>query len=103
MPAELRHPDIQRLETPFRKVALFGGVYNNHIALERACQMARERGCDGLFCLGDLGGFGPNPNKVFPILARYGVRCIQGNYEESLIRRLEDCGCGYTHPKDNHY
>ena len=95
--------DVRFLPKIYEKVALFGGVYNNHLALRRACEMAVARGCDGLFQLGDLGGFGPSPDKVFPILEQYKVHCLRGNYEESLIRRLEDCGCGYTHPRDNHY
>jgi predicted phosphodiesterase len=86
-----------------KKVALFGGVYNNHLALRKACELATSRGCEALFQLGDLGGFGPNPNNVFPILKEFNVHCIQGNYEESLVNRIEDCGCGYTHPKDNYY
>jgi len=101
--AETKMPAALRLESTFKKVGLLGGVYNNHVALEKACQMALSRGCETLFCLGDLGGFGPHPNKVFPILHKYRVQCIQGNYEESLIKRLADCGCGYTHPKDNYY
>ncbi|MBV9080581.1 MAG: metallophosphoesterase family protein [Elusimicrobia bacterium] len=97
------YPPIQKDAAVHRKAALFGGVYNNHLALETACRMAADRGCDALWQMGDLGGFGPNPDKVFPILRKYGVRCIQGNYEESLVARASDCGCGYTHPKDNHY
>ncbi len=93
----------KKIETPFKKIAFFGGVYNNYLALEKACEMAVSHGCDALFQLGDLGGFGPHPNRVFPILEKYNVQCIQGNYEESLIANLKDCGCGYTHPKDNFY
>lgn len=96
-------PEITYLNKSFRKVALLGGVYNNHLALKRACEMAVEHGCEAIFQQGDLGGFGPHPNNVFPILREFNVQCIQGNYEESLIKRLEDCGCGYTHPKDNYY
>lgn len=98
-----RYLPVEKLGAGYRKVALFGGVYNNHLALETACRMATERGCEALFQLGDLTGFGPSPDKVFPILERFGVRCIQGNYEESHAARATDCGCGYTHPRDNHY
>jgi hypothetical protein len=64
---------------------------------------ARRRGAGHLFCLGDLGGFGPNPGKVFPILEEFRVTTIAGNYDESLASRSADCGCGYTHPSDNHF
>jgi hypothetical protein len=87
----------------YQKAALFGGVYNNSYALAAACALAQKRGADGLFCLGDLGGFGPHPDKVFPLLDQYNMQCIQGNYEESLAARRNDCGCGYTHPDDNRH
>ena len=28
---------------------------------------------------------------------------VAGNYDVSLAERLADCGCGYTHPADNHF
>ena len=65
--------------------------------------MRGARGAEALFCLGDLGGFGPNPDKVFPVLRREGVRVVQGNYDDSIGRGLDDCRCGYTDPRDNYY
>ena len=56
-----------------------------------------------MFCLGDMGGFGPHPDRVFPLLREHGVLAIQGNYDESLASGRTDCGCGYTDPRDNHY
>jgi len=85
------------------RLGLFGGVYNNYIALETACEDARRRGCEQLFCLGDLGAFGPHPDRVFPILKKYNVEVVQGNYDDSVGRGLEDCQCGYTDPDDNYY
>ena len=90
-------------EDQFDRVAVFGGIYSNHLALAAAVEDARRRGADALFCLGDLGGFGPNPDKVFPILRGEGVRVVQGNYDDSIGRGLDDCRCGYTDPRDNHY
>jgi hypothetical protein len=84
-------------------VAVFGGVYSNHRSLAALLEDARCRGAEALYCLGDLGGFGPNPEKVWPLIEQGGVRCIQGNYEQSLASAAEDCNCGYTDPRDNHY
>jgi predicted phosphodiesterase len=84
------------------RVALFGGVYSNYLALEVALADARARGAEAVFCLGDLGGFGPHPDRVLPLLRDAGVGCVQGNYDRSLAQGASDCGCGYTDPRDNH-
>lgn len=85
------------------KAAIFGGIYNNYLALEAALADARRRGCEALFCLGDLGAFGPHPDRVFPLLVAHGVRVMQGNYDHSIGNDLKDCQCGYTDPRDNHF
>ncbi|HZT81808.1 MAG TPA: metallophosphoesterase family protein [Gemmataceae bacterium] len=87
----------------FSRIAAFGGVYNNYLALEAALHDIRRRGADAVFCLGDLGAFGPHPDRVFPLLHDYGVLCIQGNYDNSVGNGLADCQCGYTDPRDNHF
>jgi hypothetical protein len=88
---------------PDVKVAIFGGVYNNWLALEATLADARARGCGKIFCLGDLGGFGPHPDRVFPILREHGVVVMQGNYDHSIGHQLDDCGCGYSDPRDNEW
>lgn len=85
------------------KLALFGGVYNNSIALQAAIDDAIRRGADRMICLGDLGAFGPHPNQVFPLLHDYSIDCLQGNYDDSIGHALNDCQCGYTDPQDNHF
>jgi hypothetical protein len=86
-----------------RRIALLGGVYSNWLALEAALADARRRDAEAVYCLGDLGGFGPHPDRVFPLLCDRGVTCIQGNYDVSVAHGAEDCGCGYSDPRDNHF
>ena len=83
------------------RLAFFGGIYNNYLALEAALRDARQRGAERLYCLGDLGAFGPTPDRVFPLLQQSGVHCVQGNYDHSVGHGLNDCRCGYTDPRDN--
>ena len=85
------------------KVALLGGIYSNHIALRQAIDDARRRGAEAIFCLGDLGAFGPHPDRVYPLLKENGVTTLAGNYDDSLAKGLDDCQCGYTDPRDNHF
>lgn len=87
----------------YRRVAVFGGVYSNHLALEAAIADARSREVDAILCLGDLGAFGPNPDRVSPLLREHRIPVVRGNYDDSIARGLADCQCGYTDPRDNHY
>lgn len=95
--------DPTPVEGPYSRVAVFGGVYNNHFGLAALLEDAARRGAEAVYCLGDLGGFGPSPEKVWPLLEQGRVLGIQGNYEESLASGREDCNCGYTDPRDNHF
>jgi len=87
----------------YSRIAVFGGIYSNYLALTAALADARQRGAEAVFCLGDLGAFGPHPDRVFALLRDHGVQCIQGNYDNSIGNGLADCQCGYTDPRDNHF
>lgn len=98
-----RAPDSTPIEGPFERVAVFGGVYSNAHALAALIEDAAKRGAERLYCLGDLGGFGPHPERIRALLDQAGAFCIQGNYEQALSGGLLDCNCGYTDPRDNHF
>ena len=87
----------------YSRIALFGGVYNNHLALDQLLRDCDSRRIDAIFCLGDMGGFGPSPDRSFPHLRNGRIQSIAGNYDISLAQGKEDCGCGYTDPRDNHF
>ena len=86
-----------------RRIAVLGGIYSNHLGLAAALADARAAGAEAVYCLGDLGAFGPHPDRVFPLLAAGGVRVVQGNYDEAIGAARDDCGCGYADPRDNHF
>jgi pyruvate-formate lyase-activating enzyme/diadenosine tetraphosphatase ApaH/serine/threonine PP2A family protein phosphatase len=85
------------------RIAVFGGPYANPYALEAVLADARVRGCERIFCLGDLGGFGAECDAIWPLLLDAGVECIAGNYDVAIGRGDPDCGCGYTDERDNHF
>lgn len=85
------------------RIAVCGGPYGNPYALEAFVDDARARGCERLFCLGDLGGFGAEVDALWPILTGNGIECVAGNYDVAIARGDTDCGCGYRDPKDNEY
>jgi len=85
------------------RIACLGGIYSNYLALADALQDIQRRGVDAIYCLGDLGAFGPYPDRVFPLLREADVQCVQGNYDHSIGHALDDCRCGYTDPRDNYF
>ncbi|MBA2664435.1 MAG: metallophosphoesterase family protein [Bradymonadaceae bacterium] len=85
-------------------IAVFGGVYNNYLSLEATLAHARQSGASALYCLGDLGGFGPHPDRsIAQLRDQHDIHVMQGNYDHSLGNRLGDCACGYTDPRDNYF
>ncbi len=91
------------MKTPCNRIAVLGGIYSNYLALEVALRDIDSRGVDAIYCLGDLGAFGPFPDRVFPLLDTQNVQCIQGNYDHSVGHALDDCQCGYTDARDNYF
>jgi len=85
------------------RAAFIGGIYSNWLALEAAIADARRRGADQVFCLGDVGGFGPHPDRSIEFLREHAIATVQGNYDDSVGNERSDCGCGYTDPRDNHF
>ncbi len=80
---------------------IFGGVYNNYLSLEALFEKATKEGATSFYCLGDIGGFGPYPDRVFPFIKdKENVFVMQGNYDHSIGNRLDDCACGYVDPED---
>ena len=95
-------PERGTLAAP-QRIALFGGVYSNYRALEALLEDASARGVQRLYCLGDLGAFGPFPDRVCKILRDTRIPVIQGNYDNSVGNGFADCQCGYTDPRDNYF
>ena len=85
------------------QVFCFGGVYSNHLALQSMLEMVSLDSQALRLCLGDLGAFGPAPDRVFPLLQEHRVEVLQGNYDDSIGNQKSDCQCGYTDPRDNHF
>ena len=81
-------------------IALCGGPYSNFAAVEAF--LATTSGLPR-FCLGDLGGPGPFPDRTISRLRESYVVCMQGNYDRAIGNGERDCGCGYTDPLDREY
>lgn len=100
---EHRNSSSPRDVPSYQRIGVFGGVYNNYLSLRRTLRTFHQLNVDDIFCLGDLGAFGPHPDRVFPPLIEEDVKVVQGNYDEAIGHDRSDCQCGYTDPRDNYF
>jgi putative phosphoesterase len=89
--------DFSVPESPER-VAVITDIHGNLPALEAALSRIDELEVDDVYCGGDLVGYGPWPNEVCRLLEERAIPTIYGNYDYSIARDMEDCGCAYRDP-----
>jgi len=82
------------------RVAIVTDIHANLPALDAALAAVEAIGVEGLYCGGDLVGYGPHPNEVCDRLRERGIPTIYGNYDDAIGRDLEDCGCAYVTAHD---
>ena len=80
-------------------IAIFSDVHANIQALEAVWDDIRQRGPDEIFCLGDLVGYGANPNEVIEFIRDGNVPTVMGNYDNGVGFELDSCGCVYNNPR----
>lgn len=82
------------------RLAIFSDVHANLAAMEAVQNHIDAGGYDGVYCLGDLGGYAAEPNEVQDLLMSMGTPTVMGNYDEGVGFNGEDCGCHYVKPFD---
>ena len=86
-------PGITGAWRPALKIALLTDIHGNREALEACLADARRIGIDRLVFLGDLVGYGPDPqwvvDKVASEIAK-GAICVKGNHDAAVQARDDD-------------
>lgn len=88
------HRSIYSLPETCPSIALVGGPYSNFAAVKRFLEITQH--IEHRFCLGDIGGFGPHPDRTLQLIRDHKLICIQGNYDHAVGFGERDCGCGYS-------
>jgi len=60
----------------------------------------RPQSLDAMYCLGDLVGYGANPNEVVDWIAAAAMPTVMGNYDDGVGFDRDDCGCAYRDPDE---
>lgn len=71
------------------RIAIVSDVHANLAALESVLRHAEAQGAlDGLWCLGDMVGYGPQPCEVLERLREAGVQAVVGNHDLAAVGLL---------------
>lgn len=76
-------------------IALFGDIHGNVQATEATLRNIEQSSPDSAVCLGDLVGYGANPNEVIDLVRDRDIPVIMGNYDDGIGFDRGDCGCAY--------
>lgn len=78
------------------RLAFFSDVHGNSAALRRVLDDIDAREIGRSFCLGDLVGYGPDPNGVIEMLRDGEIPVLAGNYDDGVGHARGECGCYYA-------
>jgi putative phosphoesterase len=76
-------------------VAIFGDVHANLPALEAVLADMDSLAIDERYCLGDLVGYGTDPDDVVTRIRELSIPTLMGNYDQGVGNSSDDCGCAY--------
>lgn len=66
------------------KRAVISDIHANHAAFEAVLADIEEQGCEDIYCLGDIIGYGPDPRKCITLAAKCSLNLL-GNHEEAVL------------------
>jgi predicted phosphodiesterase len=76
-------------------ITIFGDIHGNMPALTAVLADMDRRGLGNRYCLGDLVGYGVQPDEVVATIRERGYPTIMGNYDQGVGQLSDDCGCAY--------
>ncbi len=71
------------------RVAVLSDVHSNLPALEATLAAAEEAGFDELWCLGDVVGYGADPDACAALVRERSHLCLAGNHDLAVLGELD--------------
>ena len=75
--------------------AVISCLHANLAAVQAVLDDIDEQGVKTITCLGDLVGYGPQPNEVVELVRQRAIPTCQGCWDEDIIDGLNACECSY--------
>jgi predicted phosphodiesterase len=67
------------------RIAIISDIHSNLEALTKAIEIIDQQSVDEIICLGDIVGYGANPNECIELVRRRCDIVIKGNHEEAIL------------------
>jgi diadenosine tetraphosphatase ApaH/serine/threonine PP2A family protein phosphatase len=72
------------------KIALISDLHSNREALDAVFADIAQRAVEHVYCLGDVVGYGPEPEYCVDLVMERCRLCLMGNHDEALFRDASD-------------
>jgi len=76
-------------------LAILSDLHGNSAATAAVLADIDAHTPDAVVCLGDLVGYGAQPNETIDLIRSRGIPTIMGNYDDGVGFDRDDCGCAY--------
>jgi predicted phosphodiesterase len=63
------------------RVAIVSDIHGNRHAFDAVLEAIAEAGCEEMWCLGDLVGYGAEPDACVELARRHAAICLAGNHD----------------------
>ena len=67
------------------KIAIISDIHGNLEGLTKAFEIIDAKGVEHVYCLGDIIGYGANPNECISMLRSRNVLSTIGNHDQAVI------------------
>jgi len=71
------------------RYGLISDIHGNLEALEAVLADLQKEPVDQILCLGDVIGYGPNPNECVKLIQQHAAVCLVGNHDEASLGRVD--------------
>ena len=78
------------------RIVFFSDIHGNLEALEAVLKDIQSQNIERIYCLGDLVGYGPQPQEVVQRIRDLKIPTIMGNYDDAIGYEKKSCGCAYN-------
>lgn len=67
------------------RIAVLSDIHGNLQALTKSLSIIRNLGVDTIYCLGDIVGYGANPNECVELMRQYADHTVLGNHDHASL------------------